>query len=131
MISDKASLTLLLVASTCIAHAAAWESVSGLPDTQLDKESITKNGEIVSVWYRERKFLTPIEIEQGRTRRNYVEYNCTNRLMSYKAIQFFVGDRPDGSQSSIADQSWKPIAPDTDDEAIFRVVCKKWYEVWK
>lgn len=48
-----------------------------------------------------------------------------------KALQFFVGDRPNGSQTLTSDQSWNPIAPNTEDEAVFRVVCKKWYEVRK
>lgn len=113
-------------------YAATWAPVPNLPETQLAKDSTVRNGDTVSVWYRERKHLSAAELQLGRYRQNYdVEYNCSIRLMSYKAMQFFVSDRPDGSQISISDQTWKPISPNIEDDTVFRVVCKKRYEIWK
>ena len=85
-------------------------------DTTYDKQSLSKNGEIVSVWIK----YTSKDSSYENT---FYEMNCsTRRIRKLQSASY--NSKGDIERSSAASEDWQAIIPDSNGEAYFDVFCK-------
>lgn len=125
----KKLIFILFLLCPILSNAANWVDVgnsSGGASFFVDRESINRSGDSLTFWgitnYPSRSTYGDLSSKTQRT------INCRSREIIYRYYMFYDDLNAKGklTKSYPADNSekWEPIAPDTMNDVLLKVVCK-------